>query len=325
MLKVAQTRPAAFALALGLSALLAACGGGGGTTPSPVTAITATVADTDKTLTVGETTQASASVTTSATTTAKTVTWSTSNASVATVSSTGLVTALAVGTATITATSTADTSKKATVVVTVVAAPAATLTTARIYFGTATANATVGSATYTANNGAPYNSTTGIGWVTEASVGGTLVPQDMTGNARNRGAGTTATTDVRQQGQINMQCINQPYGNPCSSYTGAAGAFVYKVVNGKYNVTVSVGDAAGDPSKTDKTPGGNNQDNQNSVHVINVNGTNVVPAFTQTGTTNATNFSVKTATITVATGALVIDAKTGQNTKINYVDIVPAP
>ncbi|WP_226342638.1 Ig-like domain-containing protein [Deinococcus sp. AJ005] len=236
------------------------------------------------------------------------VTFSSSNEAIAMVDDNGKITAKAVGTATIKVTSVDDTSKFDADTFTVT--PATTLTTAKINFQTATAATPAG---YTPNTGAAYVATSGIGWVTEATAGtATPTPLNLTNNARNRvpdGTNVIAGQDARLYTQIQMQCGTPTTGAPCTDPAVlTSGAFEYRVVNGKYNVTVSVGDA-------DKR-------NLNSLHSINVEGAVAIAPFTPTLTSQ---FKSNTVAVTVTDGSLTIDAKNGKNTKLNYVDIVPAP
>ncbi|WP_309569698.1 hypothetical protein [Deinococcus sp.] len=296
------------------------------TAPGAATVTGVTLAANPTAIAIGSTSNVTANVTGTNSPTNKVTFSVTSGATFVTLASTSnntaSVTGVAAGTATIQACSTLAgyTTKCGTTTVTVNAAGGGgTLTTAHINFAKTAGDVMVRGVTYAANTGAAYDGTSG--WVTEASLGSALVPLNMTGNGRDRTTtNTTNTTDVTQTTQINMQCNTQTSGNPCSSGTLTSGAFEYAVANGTYSVTVSVGDAAGDPSKSSTF-----QDNQNSVHVINVEGTNVVPAFTQTGTTNGSYFSFKKATVTVTDGMLTVDAIGGKNTKINYIDITPAP
>ncbi len=299
-------RPATIALALTSSIAIVACNPA--PTPTPTKTVTSVAVTAPMTtLAIGAETQATATVT-GTNSPATTVTWSTSNNAVATVSTTGLIKAVAAGTAVIKATSTVDTTKSGQVTITVTGA-GTTLTTAKINFAPATAPAVTG---YTINSGAAYSAASMTGWVTEASVGtATPAPLDMTNNTRNRGA-INGVTDARQYTQINMQCNNQLTGNPCSGNSElTSGAFQYKVVNGKYNVTVGVGEASTDV---------------NSIMQINLesgtaNAVTVLSGFVPTATTKVL---VKSATVTVADGMLTVDAKGGNNTKINFIDIAPA-
>lgn len=302
-------RPATIALALTASIAMVACGDK--TTPKPTPTVTAvTVAPTTATLAIGATTKPTATVT-GTNSPATTVTWTSDKTAVATVNSTtGVITAVSPGTAVIKATSTVNTAKFGTITVTVTDGGTGTaLTTAKINFGPATSPAVTG---YTINSGAAYTAASMTGWVTEASVGtATPVPLDMTNNTRNRGA-INGVSDARQYTQINMQCSNQLIGNPCAGNSELeSGAFQYKVVNGKYNVTVGVGEASTDVNST----------MQINLESGTANAVTVLSGFTPTATNKVL---VKSATVTVADGMLTVDAKGGNNTKINFIDIAPA-
>ncbi|GAA1844567.1 malectin domain-containing carbohydrate-binding protein [Microlunatus capsulatus] len=139
---------------------------------------------------------------------------------------------------------------------------------------------------YTADTGAPFDATRGFGWVRP----GTGTPLDMTAQTRER----TGTQDVKVRTVILMQPTAAQSAN-------GPGAWEHVVPNGRYTVTVGVGDTA----FTD------------SVHQVQVEGTTAV-AFTPT-----TASPVRTATVTVdvTDGALTVDALGGTNTKLQYVDI----
>lgn len=292
----AVRRTVTAALALSLSVGLMACGGP--KAPSNITSVTVSAAKTS--LAVGESTQATANVTVT-NNAAKTVTWSTSNPAVASVDATGMVMAKAVGTADITATSTVDNSKKGKVTITVTAAPAPTAI--KVAFQAAGSPAPAG---YTVDTGAAFNGTSG--WVAE----GTATPLDMSSAARYRNPSDTTNVvqglNPQQYGAILMDCGDVTTGTTCSGATakGPAG-WEYTVANGTYSVLVSVGDA-------DKR-------NVNSSHVIRVEGTEVIAATTPAAGAFATN----TKTVTVSDGRLSVDSAGGKNTKINYIEITPAP
>ncbi|WP_052352043.1 Ig-like domain-containing protein [Deinococcus pimensis] len=229
------------------------------------------------------------------------VTFSSSDLTVATINATtGVVTALKAGTVTITAKSVANASITKNVTLNVTA-PAALTTVAAISFRD-TANTTLPTG-FTGNSGAAYNTTTGIGWVTEASAGtANLVGVDFTGNGRTRTT-TDTTVPTEQKSFIHMQ-----YTGANATTNTTPGAFEYKLPNGTYTVTVSVGDldAANSSVPFDST------------HYINVEGKPFISAFKpQTGTL----FKTQTDTVTVTDGSLTVDAKGGTNTKLNYIII----
>ncbi|WP_034413819.1 Ig-like domain-containing protein [Deinococcus marmoris] len=274
------------------------------TTPTPtVTAVAVTL--NPASATVGGTSQATASVT-GTNSPAQTVTWTSSNNAVATVSTTGLVTAVTPGTADIIATSTVDNTKKGQATFTVTAV--GTRPTVKINFAPAT-SPVVG---YETNSGAAYTAASMTGWITEASAGTAApVPLNMTANVRPNGAPIVlAGAEPAQLTQINMQCGSATNGNNCASGTLTSGAFEYKMADGVYNVTVSVGD-----SSASTTP-----NNLNSSHTINVEGTNIINNFVPT---SAKIFEKLTKQVTVSGGVMTIDAKGGKNTKINYIELVP--
>ncbi|WP_081995108.1 Ig-like domain-containing protein [Deinococcus radiopugnans] len=299
-------RPATIALALTASIAIVACNPA--PTPKPAATVTAvTVTATPTTIKVGGTTTVKA-VATGTNTPAQTFTFKSSNDAVATVTTAGVVTGKSVGTADITATSTVNTTKSATIKITVEPADTnpGTRPTVKINFAPSGSNV----ATFDTNSGAAYNPATMTGWVTEATAGtATPAPLDMTKNVRPTGAANVvAGAEPAQLTQINMQCGSPTTGNPCSTGTTTAGAFEYKMADGKYNVTVSVGD--GDTRNT------------NSSHSINVEGTSIISKKTLTAAApfykNPTPVEV-----TVAGGVMTLDAKGGMNTKINYIILEP--
>ncbi len=76
--------------------------------------------------------------------------------------------------------------------------------------------------------------------------------------------------------------------------------------NGKYDVTVSVGD----------------NDYINSKHSINAEGVSVISAFIPTSTQK---FKAATVIVSVSDGKLTVDAIGATNTKINTITIKPTP
>lgn len=283
------------ALVLGLTVGMVSCGG---TTPKPAaTSVTVTEA---ASVEVGKTTTLTAVVNPS--TVAQTVTWTSDKPAVAEVDQGGVVTGVTSGTATVTACSTVTPTICASSTVTVT--NPVVLTTASINFGTKDATATG----YTLDTGAAFVDGKG-GWITEAAVAAkTHDPINMTTAGRVRL--TTDKTNVvpglkpEQYGLILMDCAT------CTSTTNPTNkgpaAWEYPVVNGTYNVTVSVGDA-------DKR-------NFDSTHVINVEGTEVIPA----SKLGSGEFKTGTATVTVSDGYLTMDSVGGTNTKVNYITITPA-
>lgn len=294
-------RPATIALALTASIAMVACGDK--TTPKPTPTVTAvTVAPTTATLAIGATTKPTATVT-GTNSPATTVTWTSDKTAVATVNSTtGVVTAVSAGTAVIKATSTVNTTKFGTITVTVT--PGGGASTKKINFAPA-AQAVDG---FDTNSGAQYNGT--MGWVTEDTADTTMTPLNMTGNVRPTTAITVAGAEAAQLTQINMQCGTPTTGGKCASGTLVSGAFIFPMADGKYNVTVSVGDASAST----------NANNTNSLHTINVEGTNIINNFAPT---QAKLFMKATKEVTVTGGKVTVDAKGGKNTKINYIIMEP--
>lgn len=298
MMRSILKRSTTAALVLGLTAALVSCGG---TTPKP--AATSVVVPETATVEVGKTTTLTATVAPS--TVAQTVTWASDKPAVAEVDQNGVVTGKTAGTALVTACSTVTPTICASSTVTV--SNPVVLTTASINFGTKDVTATG----YTLDTGAAFVDGKG-GWITEAAVAAkTHDPIDMTSATRLRSV-TDKTNVVQglkpeQYGMIMMDCGDVPSGNTCVTGTNKGpAAWEYPVVNGKYTVVVSVGDA-------DKR-------NTNSSHVVNVEGQPVVKATTLA----AGAFATATATVEVTDGYLTMDSVGGKNTKVNYITITPA-
>jgi len=166
--------------------------------------------------------------------------------------------------------------------------------------------------------GSAYNSDRGYGWVTQDSAGSeNPAPIDVFANGRDR---NTAFNDGQGnffQEPVRDSLIHLQYPtdleNSANSVTTPV-AWEYDLANGQYEVTVGVGDP----------------DFFDSNHVINVEGQSIISGFTPTGLeTNgflplgAEAFSTGTATVEVNDGRLTLDAIGGENTKINYISIVP--
>lgn len=151
---------------------------------------------------------------------------------------------------------------------------------------------------YTADTGAAYSSTRGFGWVRQDSLSSsTHVPLDVSPNVRDR----NRVADKRLDTLIQMQDNNA--SNPSAVKVPAA--WEYALANGKYNVTLSVGDPAYFDSK----------------HSINVEGVNAISLFQPSSTQPFKQANVQ---VNVADGKLTVDAIGGTNSKINYVDISSA-
>ncbi len=150
---------------------------------------------------------------------------------------------------------------------------------------------------YTKDTGAAYDATRGYGWVRQDSLSSTThVPLEITPNTRDR----NRVADQRLDTLIHMQD-----NAPNSSGVKTPAAWEYKLDNGTYNVTVSVGDAAYFDSQ----------------HSIRVEGVKAIDLFRPSSTQP---FKQTTVLASVTDGKLTIDAIGGTNTKLNYVDIAKA-
>jgi len=139
---------------------------------------------------------------------------------------------------------------------------------------------------YTADTGAAYGSRGNgrtYGWVRQDNK----APLNISSYARDRNSGST---EQRIDTLIHMQYPNT-----------AAAAWEYALPNGKYSVTVSVGD----------------QSPFDSTHRIRAEGIEVVKPFKGS---SSHKFELGTATVNVSDGKLTIDASGGTNTKINYLE-----
>lgn len=132
------------------------------------------------------------------------------------------------------------------------------------------------------------------GWIKRSDK----TPVDLTKNGRKR----SFPSDVLLATFIHMQADDLTL----SALTRIEGVWEAKATNGKYDVTVSVGDGGYIDSK----------------HSINVEGVSAIKDFVPT---TGTKFKSATVTVTVSDGKLTIDAANGTNTKINTVTIKPRP
>ncbi len=139
---------------------------------------------------------------------------------------------------------------------------------------------------YTADTGQAYSATRGYGWTNASDV-----PLDLTPNTRER--------NVNSDQRLDTLALMQP-----NSGQTTPGIWKAAVANGTYTVTVSVGD----PSFVD------------SRNVINLEGTRVLD-YTPT---SAAKFKTVTTNVTVTDGFLNVSQTGGTNTKLDYIDIVPA-
>ena len=152
---------------------------------------------------------------------------------------------------------------------------------------------------YIKDIGQAYNDTRGFGWVREDSLGNTTpTPLDIQLNTRDR---NQSGIDQRLNRLIHLQ---YPLNNAGTAVRIPA-AWEYALSKGSYNVTVSVGDAS---------------NTVNSKHQINIEGRAAISGFVPTATKK---FAAITRIVNVADGKLTIDAKGGNNTKLNYIAIAP--
>lgn len=147
---------------------------------------------------------------------------------------------------------------------------------------------------YVADGGAPYGTGGAFGWVREDSLSGAHVPLDLRANTRDR---NRSGVDQRLDTLIHAQ------------YSGASGvsvpgAWEYALPNGRYCVTVSVGD---NPYDSD--------------HTVNLEGQRVIDRFRSS---SAREYTQASALVDVTDGRLTLDARGGRNTKFNYVEITGA-
>ncbi|MHA7287364.1 malectin domain-containing carbohydrate-binding protein [Arthrobacter sp. MDT3-44] len=125
------------------------------------------------------------------------------------------------------------------------------------------------------------------------------------GNGRERTV--AAQTDQRLRTLMHMQAadVTNFNGVPAYAYWEIA------LAAGEYDVTVAVGDTLYQSAP--------------EAHSINLEGQSVINRFVPTGGSGAPGMNkTVTARVTVSDGLLTVDAKGGTNTKIDYIDIVPA-
>ena len=145
---------------------------------------------------------------------------------------------------------------------------------------------------YVADTGLAYSVARGFGWVTEASAGSAnATPLDISQYGRDR---NITGYDQRLDTLLHLD-------HPAAT---TRAAWEYALPNGRYSVTVSVGDNAFN----------------NDGHRINVEGTALIPLFNPN---QIQDFALGTATVTVNDGKLTLDSIGGDNTKINYLEFQP--
>ncbi|MBD1910119.1 MULTISPECIES: Ig-like domain-containing protein [unclassified Leptolyngbya] len=145
---------------------------------------------------------------------------------------------------------------------------------------------------YAVDSGLGFDATRGYGWVTQG-----------TSNALDISARVFDRAQANIEARLDTVALMQSNGTAAAT----AAAWEYTLPNGRYSVTVSVGDFAG----------GSNQ-------IVRAEGTTVVPSFNTTTTGGIPSyFKLATATVDVVDGRLTLDAIGGTDTRINFVEIVP--
>jgi hypothetical protein len=167
--------------------------------------------------------------------------------------------------------------------------------TAHIDFG---AQTSVPFGGYTLDYGQGFDATRGFGWEDNA----TGSPASLVGNGRERNS--SLAPDKRYDTVIQIQQPSNTAG------VTTVGRWEYVLPNGTYTVTVGAGDSAA----------------TNSVDTIvaergTANAVTIVNGFVPT---SGNLFTTQTKPVTVSDGRLTLDPTGGTNTKLDYVDIVPA-
>jgi Kelch motif len=158
---------------------------------------------------------------------------------------------------------------------------------------------------YVVDSGAAFSDGRGFGWVTEASLSsGSHVPLDLSPNTRDR----NLESDQRLDTLIHMQ---YPPSSSSTTAVKTPGAWEYALAAGSYQVTVAVGDPFV------------GADAEN--YVVHVEGVTAIGGYVPSGAAgSATRHATATVTVSVSDGRLTVDAVGGTNTKLDYVDVVPA-
>ncbi|NKX50482.1 hypothetical protein HER39_07860, partial [Arthrobacter deserti] len=154
---------------------------------------------------------------------------------------------------------------------------------------------------FASRTGADQGSGLEYGWKNQA----TETALDITANGRFRSV--AAQTDQRLKTFMHMQSADVP------NFSGVPAYAFWEIglEDGLYAVTVAAGDTL-----FQSAPG---------AHTINLEGRTVIDRFTPTGSSGAaTRTTTATAQVAVTDGYLTVDAIGGTNTKIDYIDIVPA-
>ncbi|MEE8603134.1 putative Ig domain-containing protein [Euzebya tangerina] len=136
------------------------------------------------------------------------------------------------------------------------------------------------------------------GWIDDE----TFDPLSLVGNGRDR----DSNDDQRLDTLMHMDLPPEGQGGVL-----ADGSWQIAVVDGSYEVTVSVGDP--------------NLGGADETHTINVEGITAVDAFGKSTAPNGSDARHTTSTVQVEVtdGALTVDQIGGTNTKINYIEITP--
>ena len=174
-------------------------------------------------------------------------------------------------------------------------ASAAALTTSSVHVSFRPASVAT-PAGYRADTGAGFNGTSG--WQTLTGA-----PLDLTANTRTRTS--PLNPDARYSAFVQAQ------ETPLSAGVLTPGRWATTLANGRYDVTVGVGDATHVDSVDEIT-----------AQYGTANATPVVDHFVPSTTAP---FATRTARVTVTNGLLVLDPTGGSNTKLDFVDVVAAP
>ena len=150
------------------------------------------------------------------------------------------------------------------------------------------------------DSGAGFSEAQGFGWITEESLNDAVgTPIDLSTNTREREASDDQSIDTF----IHLQYPTGLSGARADASITTPGAWEYVLENGSYQITVGVGDSAFTDSN----------------HVINVEGQTLISSFVPS---EEQLFTEATTTVEVTDGRLTIDAIGGENTKLNFLEIV---
>ena len=149
--------------------------------------------------------------------------------------------------------------------------------------------------------GLGYSLERGFGWVKQSTLNNiNPTPIDITINTRDRDESNDSPSDSLIHLQYPAEFSTyEPVGNPKPS------AWEYDLANGLYEVTVSVGDS----------------EFIDSNHRVNLEGKSVIDGFVPT---EDEKFATATTLVEVTDGKLTLDARGGENTKLNFVEIASA-